>query len=112
MVFAFRDSVILVLNFLGFQGPEFQYFPVFWVFWIRIPTIMYCQKKNCASEREKLEAEEKLLKFKAKGREFASERSEQFLKQNVFLTYSLRFLRSNKFEQLQFKLVLKSCWKS
>ena len=65
------------------------------------------RKKTPSSYREKL------LKFKAEGREFAtilrlleqniqtaSERSEQLFKQNTFLTYSWRFLRSNKFEQL------------
>ena len=34
----------------------------------------------------------------------SSERSEQFLKQNVSLTYSWRFLKSNTLEQLEFKL--------
>ena len=33
-----------------------------------------------------------------------NERSEQFLKQNGFLTCSWRFLRSNKSKQLEFKL--------
>ena len=33
-----------------------------------------------------------------------SERSEQLLVTECFLTYSRRFLRSNKFEQLEFKL--------
>ena len=59
-------------------------------------------RKNCSSDREKL------LKFEAEGREFAkntgtiysnSERSEQFLVTECFLTYSWRFLISNKLEQ-------------
>ena len=33
-----------------------------------------------------------------------SERSEQFLKQNVFLTCSWRIIRSNTLEQFKFKL--------
>ena len=33
-----------------------------------------------------------------------SERSEQYLKQNAFLTYFGRFLRSNTLEQLELKL--------
>ena len=45
------------------------------------------------------------------------ERSEQFLKQNTFVTCSLRFVRSNKSEQLEFKLDkkywnLETCGKS
>ena len=54
--------------------------------------------KKCSSDREKL------LRIEAEGQEFAksfeitrtwnSERSEQFLKQNAFLTCSWRFLRS------------------
>jgi len=32
------------------------------------------------------------------------EKSEQFLKQNAFLTYFSRFLRSNTLEQLDFEL--------
>ena len=64
-------------------------------------------RNNCSGDREKL------LKFETEGREFAkclrsleqcSEMSEQFLKQNVLLTYSWRFLRSNTSEQLDFKL--------
>jgi hypothetical protein len=59
---------------------------------------------------------EKLLKFEAEGREFAkfleitrtiysnSERSEQVLVTECFLTCPWRFLRSNKLEQLEFKL--------
>ena len=59
----------------------------------------------------------KFLKFEAEGREFAkkfdcisktihsfSERSDYFLTQNAFLTYSWRFLRTNELEQLQIKL--------
>ena len=33
-----------------------------------------------------------------------SERSEQFLKQNAFLTYSWRFFRTDKLEEFKFKL--------
>ena len=59
-------------------------------------------RKICSSDQEKL------LKFEAEGREFEitrtiysnSKRSEQFLKQNVFLTCSWSFLRSNTLEQL------------
>ena len=59
---------------------------------------------------------EKLLKFEAEGQEFAkilrklgtiysnSERSEQFLVTECFLTCSWRFLISDKLEQLEFKL--------
>ena len=66
-------------------------------------------RKNCSSDREKL------LKFEAEGREFAkflrsleqfysnSERSEQVLVAECFFC-SWRFLRSNKLEQLEFKL--------
>ena len=59
-------------------------------------------RKICSSDREKL------MKYEVEGQEYAkvlkslnrtiylnSERSEQFLKQNTFLTYSWRFLRSN-----------------
>ena len=53
-------------------------------------------RKICSCDQEKL------LKFEAEGREFEitrtiysnSKRSEQFLKQNVFLTCSWIFLRS------------------
>ena len=31
----------------------------------------------------------------------------KLLKQNAFLTYSLKFLRSNKLDQLEFKLFLR-----
>ena len=67
-------------------------------------------RKNCSSDREKL------LKFEAKGREFAKNlRSlEQFIQtvkgqnnfwyQNSVLTCSWRVLRSNKLEELEFKL--------
>ena len=66
-------------------------------------------RKNCSSDRENF------LKFEAEGREFAKNlRSlEQFVQtvkdqkisdQNTFLTCSWRFLRSNKLEQLEFKL--------
>ena len=65
-------------------------------------------RKNCSNDREKL------MKFEAEGREFAnfftrtiysnSERSEQFSVTECFLTYSWRFLISNKLEQLEFKL--------
>ena len=59
---------------------------------------------------------EKLLKFEAEGREFSKilRSLEQFIQtvkgqnnlwqQNAFLTYSWRFLRSNKLEQWRFKL--------
>ena len=67
-------------------------------------------RKNCSSDQEKR------LKFKAEGREFAKilrsleqfiqtvEGQKNFREQNVFLTCSWRFLRSKKLEQLQFKL--------
>ena len=67
-------------------------------------------RKNCSSVREKL------LKFEVEGQEFAkSLRSlkqfiqtvkgqNNFLLQNASLTWSWRFLRSNTFEQLEFKL--------
>ena len=67
-------------------------------------------RKKCSSDREKL------LKFEAEGREFASilRSLEQFvqtvkghylvLKHNAFVTCSGRFLRSNTLEQLHFKL--------
>ena len=57
-------------------------------------------RKNCSSDREKL------LKFKAEGREFAKilRSLEQFIQtvkgQNKFLTYSWRFFRSNTLEYL------------
>ena len=67
-------------------------------------------RKNCSSDREKL------LKFKAEGRELAkifeitgtiyanSERSEQFLITECFFTCCWKFLSSNKSEHLEFKL--------
>ena len=67
-------------------------------------------RKNCSSD------EEKLLKFEAEGREFAKilRSLEQFIRtvkgqnnfwqQNASLTCIWRFLRSNKLEQLEFKL--------
>ena len=67
-------------------------------------------RKNCSIDQEKL------LKFEAEGREFGknfeitrticsnSERSEQFLVTECFLTCSWRFLRSNKLDKLEFKL--------
>ena len=67
-------------------------------------------RKSCSSDQEKL------LEFEAEGREFAkilrslnifcsnSEKSEQFFVKECFLTCSWRFLRSNKLEQLEFKL--------
>ena len=66
-------------------------------------------RKNCSSDQEKL------LKIEAEGCEFANflrslkqiylnrERSEQFSKQNAFLTCSWRFLGLNTLEQLEFK---------
>ena len=65
------------------------------LFW---PTV----RKNCSSEREKL------LKFKAEGKIFEitatiylnSERSEQVLVTECFLTCSWRFLIANRLEQL------------
>ena len=62
-------------------------------------------RKNCSSDREKL------LKFEAEGREFAkinitrtiysnSERSEQVLVTECFLTCSWKFLISNKLEKI------------
>ena len=41
-----------------------------------------------------------------------SESSEQFLKQNAFLTYSWRFFRSNRLEQLEFKLEKKMLFRN
>ena len=60
-------------------------------------------RKNCSSDREKL------LKFEAEGRQFAtiysnSEGSEQFLVTECFLTCSWRFLITNKLKQLECKL--------
>ena len=67
-------------------------------------------RKNCSSKRDFF------LKFEAEGRRFAKilRSLEQFVrtvkgqnsfwKQNAFLTCSWRFLRSNKLEQLEFKL--------
>jgi len=40
-----------------------------------------------------------------------SERSEQFLKQNAFLTYSWRFMKTNKLKQLEFKNMQKNAVK-
>ena len=63
-------------------------------------------RKNCFSDQEKR------LEFKAEGQEFAkclrsleqfysnSEKSEEFLVTECFLTCSWRFLISNKLEQL------------
>ena len=60
--------------------------------------------------------EKKNLKFEAEGREFAKflRSLEQFIQtmnsqnnfwqQNAFLTWSWRFLRANRLEQLEFKL--------
>ena len=53
-------------------------------------------RKNCSNDREKLEITRTIYSN--------SERSEQFLKPNAFLTYSWRFLRSNKLEQFELKL--------
>ena len=67
-------------------------------------------RKNCSTDRDKL------FKLDAGGQEFENffeiirtifsngERSEQFLKQNDFLTCSWRFLRSNTLQQLEYKL--------
>ena len=67
-------------------------------------------RKKCSSDQEKN------LKFKAEGREFAIflRSLEQFIQtvkgqnnfwlQNAFLTCSWRFLIPNELEQLQFKL--------
>ena len=67
-------------------------------------------RNNCSCDREKL------LKFEAEGQEFAKllRSLEQFIQtvkgwnnfwqQNSFLTFSLRFLVSNKIEQSEFKL--------
>ena len=61
---------------------------------------------------------EMFLKFEAEGQEFAkkieinrriylnSERSEQFLKHNAFLTSCWRFLRSNPLEQLRLEKLI------
>ena len=66
--------------------------------------------KNCSSDWERL------LKFKAEGQEFAKilrslgqfvqtvKGQNNFWKQNAFLTYSWRFLRSKKLDPLEFKL--------
>ena len=69
-------------------------------------------RKNCSSDREKL------LRFEGEGREFAkmlsslelliysnSERSEQFMEQNAFLTCSWRLLRSNTLESKLEKII-------
>ena len=70
-------------------------------------------RKKWSSDREKL------LKFEAEGREFAKflrsleqyiqtvKGQNNFWQQNAFFTRSWRFLISNKFEQLEFKLVRK-----
>ena len=64
---------------------------------------VFCYQ-NCSSDREKL------LKFEAEGREFATFLGslKHFIPtvkgQNAFLTCSWRFLRSNKLEQLEIKL--------
>ena len=67
-------------------------------------------RKNCSIGREKL------LKFEAEGREFAKclsslgqftqtvKGQNNFWLQNVFLTSSWRFLRSNKLEQLKIQI--------
>ena len=61
-------------------------------------------RNNCSSDQEKL------LKFKAEGGEFAKflRSLEQFIQtvkgqKNAFLTFSWRFLISNKLEQFKFK---------
>ena len=76
------------------------------MFW---PTVRN-ELKNCPSDQEKNS------KFEAEGWEFAKflRSLEQFIQtvkgqnnfwqQNVFLTFSWRFLISNKLEQLEFKL--------
>ena len=58
-------------------------------------------RKNCSSDREQL-----LNKVFEITRTIYSnsERSDKFWKQNVFLTCSWRFLRSNMLEQLKLKL--------
>ena len=73
-------------------------------------------RNHCSSDQEKH------LKFEAEGREFAkflrslnrtiysnSERSEQDLVTECFLTCSWKFLISNNLEQLEFKLE-KNIW--
>ena len=53
-------------------------------------------RKNCSTDQENL------LKFEADGSDFAKNfksQSEQFLKQNVFLTCSWRVLRSNRLKK-------------
>ena len=67
-------------------------------------------RKNCSNDREKL------FKFKVEGLEFAKilrslkqfiqivKGQVNFWQQNAFLTCFWRFLRSNKLEQLEFKL--------
>ena len=81
---------------------------MFWYFVTKLflPTV----RKNCTNDQDFF------LNFKAEGQEFAnfSRSLEQFIqtvkgqnnfwKQNVFLTCSWRFLRSNTLEQLKFKL--------
>ena len=76
--------------------------------------MVFCYQ-NCSSDREKL------LKFEAEGQEFGNflrslkqfiqtvKGQNNFCKHNTFLTCSWRFLRSNKLEQLEFKLE-KKCW--
>ena len=53
------------------------------------------------------------MKLEAEGQEFLRSlvqviRTAQFLKQNTFSTYSWRFLRCNKLEQLEFKFGFKN----
>ena len=92
------------------SGPEMFFFVMLYFFmykWYFVSKIVLTNwEKNGSRDREKL------LKFEAKGQEFAnfliyysnSESSVQFLKQNAFLTYSWMFIRSNKLKQLEFKL--------
>ena len=90
----FPAEFVQVINF---QRSLFCFLSYQWYFVSKI-VLAYCEK-NCSSEREKV------LKFEAEGQEFAkfeqcSERSDQLLKQNTFLTCSWRFLRSNILKQL------------
>ena len=73
-----------------------------WYFVSQI-VLTYSEKKKCSNVFENLEWRPRIGKtFEITRTVYSnSERSEQFLKQNAFLTCSWRFLRSNKWEQLE-----------
>ena len=60
--------------------------------------------QNCSSDQEKL------LRSLLRPIYSNSEKSERFFKQNAFLTYSWRFLRSKTLEQNYWDS--ETCWKS